>query len=166
MRVYLVLVVAIILSSSVSCSGPRQEIPPEPPLECTYDRGAWCLTGGNPQVQTNIDVEGSTLWPFERSYWTEGAGFILEPATCSVAKSNRTEVLETNQPYSFDGKKWNTVVVRLNDDGLCDLRLIVPQTETGSSAVQRMLPTVIAICTEKMRCSNNLLASKNIPIFD
>lgn len=144
-----------------------------PPRQCEITRGAWCLLVGNYTVEAVETDEDVTIWEISRPTWHDETLRILEPATCLAASGIEPVVTEQSELYDHNGVAWLSVVVRVADNELCDLRLLIPAVDENDTEAHQasedlgwLISTKIGICFPSISCTEIRVSNYYRNIFD
>ena len=147
--------------------GPRSgvDVPPEPPVTCTFNRTAWCLLTnsydlGPGQLDPHTD---RWVWRIAEPFWDDEAGFILESKSCEGRLATGASIRRAPDT-EWRGRRWRVVTVALATG--CSLELLAPpREEVRLDMAASAIATHLAICMTDMECEKTLVAAEVLAAF-
>lgn len=120
----------LILGASLMPLAPEADAIP-PPSVCEIRQATWCIHQDDVTIQHAPASEPGygSVWKIWGPYWAEHPLVILEPRGCRVGLSDTLQLVDHTRRFSWSGRAWDSVDVRLKVDGSCDLRLLSPIEE-------------------------------------
>lgn len=120
--------------STVGVAGSLHS-PSAPPRKCEITVGAWCIFESNITIQHKPSAESGyrSVWTIWGSNWSKQPSIILEPNGCRDGLSDVVRLIEFDGNFPWDGRRWNSILVKLKSDDACNLRLLSPTVEDDPS---------------------------------
>ncbi|GAB2498551.1 hypothetical protein GCM10027266_15810 [Arenimonas alkanexedens] len=141
---------------------PRSEveIPQEPPVTCTFNRGAWCLltnSFGLSSEQRDPETD-RWVWQISEPFWSDEPGYILENKNCKDRLATGANIRRMPD-IEWRDSKWRVVRVALTKD--CSLELLAPlREEVKLDMAASAIATHLAICIAGTECEKTLVAAE------
>lgn len=120
-----------------------------PPRVCEIRQETWCIFASNITIENQPGrlPDYRTSWKFWGSHWVDFPAVIHEPKGCRSGTSDTVELLHFQPNFQWNGRKWNSIDVRLKRDGSCDLKLLSPSLkDEPTGAAQSAILTLVRAC--------------------
>jgi len=110
--------------------------PAAPPRKCEVRQAAWCIGQGAWEITDRLagQEKYDHVWIVRGFTRPKAPLVVLEPGGCREGYSDGVSAVRFDRAYPWDGKTWNRMVVRLRNDGSCDLDVLIPEYEDDATA--------------------------------
>ncbi len=104
------------------------QAPASPPRRCEIKQAVWCIQEGSTEIVDRIaeDSVHDRVWTLSDWSNPESKLVVLESNGCRVGYSDAFDFLSYENGFTWKGRSWGRMRVRLKKNGTCDLEVLMP----------------------------------------
>jgi hypothetical protein len=143
-----VLAIFMLMPGNAALALPSEGARPSaPPRKCEVRQAAWCIFQGAWEI-TDRMIENDKydhVWIIRGFFKPKAPLVVMEPNGCRDGLADSVVASEFSDKFSWDGKTWNKMIVRLKRDGSCDLQVLIakPAVDASADAYFNSLPSSV-----------------------